>query len=81
MAPYGRVVVLHMTIIFGGFVVLSLGQPVAAVALLALLKTGLEMGGEVFGAKQDAKRTRAWAQSRAAIEALMKRRSLQPPPQ
>lgn len=81
MAPYGRIVVLHLTIIFGGFVVLSLGQPVFAVALLALLKTSLELGGEVFGAKETAQRKAAWAQSRAAMEALMKPRSLQPPPQ
>lgn len=81
MAPYGRIVVLHMTIIFGSFVVLALGQPVFAVALLALLKTSLELGGEFFGAKQSAERKAGWAQSRAAIEALMKGRSLQPPPQ
>lgn len=81
MAPYGRVVVLHMTIIFGSFIVLSLGQPVFAVALLALLKTSLELGGEMFGAKQTTERRAAWAQSRAAIEALIKRRSLQSPPQ
>lgn len=81
MAPYGRVVVLHMTIIFGGFVVLALGQPVFAVALLALLKTSLELGGEVFGAQQDEKRKAAWAQSRAAIEAMMKGKFVQPPPQ
>lgn len=42
--PYGRIVLVHVTIIFGGFIVLLFGQPILAAALLALLKTGAEVG-------------------------------------
>ncbi len=37
-APYGRVVVLHVTIILGAFAVEALGEPLAALALLVVLK-------------------------------------------
>jgi len=37
--PYGRLVILHVTIVFGAFFVIFLGQPVALVALLVLFKT------------------------------------------
>lgn len=40
--PYTRVVVLHVTIIFGGFLIVSQGQPVAALALLVVLKTAID---------------------------------------
>ncbi|MBV9992484.1 MAG: hypothetical protein JOZ72_14480 [Alphaproteobacteria bacterium] len=43
-APYGRIVVVHLTIMIAGIPVMLLGQPVAAVACLALLKTALETG-------------------------------------
>jgi hypothetical protein len=42
--PYGRVVVLHITIMIAAIPVLLIGQPVIAVFVLALLKTGLELG-------------------------------------
>ena len=38
--PYKRVVVLHVTIIFGGWVILLLGSPLPALVLLVALKTG-----------------------------------------
>lgn len=38
MAPYKRVIVLHVTILAGGLLVTLLGQPVAALALLVALK-------------------------------------------
>lgn len=41
--PYGRLVILHITIIFGAFAVIGLGQPVALVALLVILKTGVDL--------------------------------------
>lgn len=44
---YGRVVVMHLTILFGGFLVLSLGSPVWAVALLVVLKVGVDAAAHV----------------------------------
>lgn len=38
-APYARVVVLHVTILFGGFIVLAIGSPKPVVLLLVALKT------------------------------------------
>jgi hypothetical protein len=41
--PYGRVVVLHLTILFGGFGAMLLGSPVWALVLLVALKIGLDV--------------------------------------
>jgi hypothetical protein len=41
--PYGRLVILHITIIVGAFFVIGLGQPVALVALLVILKTAVDL--------------------------------------
>ena len=41
--PYKRVVVLHVTIIFGGWVILLLGSPLPALVLLVALKTGVDL--------------------------------------
>ena len=43
-APYGRLVVLHMTIIFGALAISFTGAPQAAVAILVMLKTALDIG-------------------------------------
>jgi hypothetical protein len=43
-APYARVVVLHLTILFGAFAVAILGAPIAALLLLVGLKTALDLG-------------------------------------
>jgi hypothetical protein len=43
-APYGRLVVLHLTILFGAFVSLAIGSPVGAIVVLVLLKTILDLG-------------------------------------
>ena len=53
--PYGRVVVLHITIMIAAIPVLVIGQPVIAVLVLALLKTALELGLPQFqiGARSD----------------------------
>lgn len=40
--PYRRIIIMHVTILFGGALVVMLGQPAAAVALLAVLKTLFE---------------------------------------
>ncbi len=41
--PYGRVIVLHVTIILGGFVVMFLGQPLLSLVLLVALKIGVDL--------------------------------------
>ncbi len=43
MLPYARVVVLHLTIIFGAFVVALLGAPIGALLVLVGLKTVLDV--------------------------------------
>jgi Family of unknown function (DUF6498) len=43
-APYGRLVVLHVTIIIGGMAIAFTGAPAAAVAILVALKTALDVG-------------------------------------
>ena len=43
-APYGRLVVLHVTTILGGMAIAVTGAPEAAVAILVILKTVLDVG-------------------------------------
>ncbi len=43
VAPYGRVVVLHMTILLGGFAIAFLGAPIALLLLLVIGKTALDL--------------------------------------
>ncbi|HXG27113.1 MAG TPA: DUF6498-containing protein, partial [Candidatus Binatia bacterium] len=43
-AVYGRVVVLHLTIIFGSVVVAFLGAPIGALLVLVILKTAFDLG-------------------------------------
>jgi hypothetical protein len=43
-APYGRLVVLHVTIILGGMAIAFTGAPAAAVAILVALKTAMDLG-------------------------------------
>lgn len=42
-APYGRIIILHLAIIFGGFLLISLDEPVAGLVMLALLKTAFDV--------------------------------------
>jgi hypothetical protein len=41
--PYRRVVVLHLVIIGGAFVVMLLGEPMAALVLLVVIKTAVDL--------------------------------------
>jgi hypothetical protein len=41
--PYSRVVLLHLTILIGGFLVMSLGSPVFALLILVLLKIFIDV--------------------------------------
>lgn len=43
MQPYGRIVVLHLAILGGGFLVMLMGKPVVGLALLIALKIGLDV--------------------------------------
>ena len=40
--PYGRVVILHLTVLFGGWVVMLLGSPLFALVVLVALKTAAD---------------------------------------
>ena len=56
--PYRRVFVLHFTIIFGAFVVASVGAPVLLVVLLVALKTGADLVAHLWEHRRAAKRRR-----------------------
>ncbi len=47
LAPYKRVIILHVTILGGGLLVSALGQPVIALALLVVLKIVIDVIGHV----------------------------------
>lgn len=64
--PYGRVVILHLTVLLGGFLVMALGAPVAAIVLLVGLKTAIDLGGHLkervkFGAGNPATGSTVWS--------------------
>jgi hypothetical protein len=46
--PYGRIVVMHLTIMFAALPVLLLGAPWLAVLALAVMKTGLDLRRPLF---------------------------------
>lgn len=46
-APYGRVILMHVSILFGGFVVLATGAPGAVLALFVVLKTIVDLRAHV----------------------------------
>ncbi len=46
-APYVRVVILHLTIIFGAFAVAFLGAPVWAMVVMVALKTGVDVAAHL----------------------------------
>ena len=46
-APYGRVVLLHVAVLFGGFAVMALGQPIGMLLVLVLGKIGVDVAMHV----------------------------------
>ncbi len=50
--PYSRIIVLHLTIIFGGFLVMALESPVLGLLLLLTLKVGFDLGAHIREHKQ-----------------------------
>ena len=42
-APYKRIIVLHLAILFGGWGVLALGSPLPVLVILVVLKTALDL--------------------------------------
>jgi hypothetical protein len=40
--PYGRVIILHFTVLFGGWIVMLLGSPLPALLLLVVIKTAAD---------------------------------------
>lgn len=47
MAPYGRVVILHLTILLGGALIMATGETLAALTLLVILKTGVDLAAHL----------------------------------
>ena len=43
MRPYGRIVVLHITIILGGMLTMAFGDPIGLLIVLMVLKTGVDL--------------------------------------
>lgn len=54
---YKRIVVMHLTILFGGFLTMSLGSPVWAVVLLVALKTAVDAWAHLRERKRHATRS------------------------
>ncbi len=46
-APYRRVIILHVTLLGGGWLISALGEPVYALGLLVLLKIGIDCASHV----------------------------------
>jgi hypothetical protein len=46
--PYGRAIVMHLTMFIATMPVIALGQPQLVILALALLKTALELNAGLF---------------------------------
>jgi hypothetical protein len=45
--PYGRIMVMHFTILIGGFLMMALHSPVAGLVLLVVLKTAFDLNSHL----------------------------------
>lgn len=43
MAPYGRIAILHIAILFGGFGVAALGSPLPLLLMLVVMKLAVDV--------------------------------------
>jgi hypothetical protein len=43
MLPYGRIVVLHVTILFGGFAIMALGEPIWLILIMVVVKVAVDL--------------------------------------
>jgi hypothetical protein len=41
--PYGRIIVMHVAILFGGFLTMSMGSPIGLLVILIVLKTVIDL--------------------------------------
>jgi hypothetical protein len=41
--PYGRIVVLHIAVLIGGFLTMAMGSPIGVLLILVLMKTGVDV--------------------------------------
>jgi hypothetical protein len=57
--PYGRIMVLHLAILGGGFLMLALHSPTLGLLLLVVLKTGLDLRAHVAERKKFGKEATA----------------------
>jgi hypothetical protein len=80
--PYGRIVILHITILAGGFIVLALGQPWIGVLILALIKAAFDLFGNPMAINdaQRAQQKAAWGAARDQLAAAIKKRQAPPRP-
>ena len=60
-APYARVIVLHMTILFGAFAVAILGAPIWALVVMVAVKTAADLSAHVQERERAASRAQALA--------------------
>ncbi len=58
-SPYGRIVVMHITIPAGGFLTMAIGSPAPLLVVLVVLKTVLEVGLHNRAHKKTAAEVRA----------------------
>ena len=69
-APYTRVLILHMTIILGAFGAALLGARTAALVVLVVLKTAVDLGAHLAERRRAADRTAAATPAPSAPEGL-----------